>query len=64
MKLSELVKNKYGKIIDEDSCPIHILNELGDVEVDKIDDMYKVGEKLVPFCKEDNCEECWNIEID
>ena len=63
MKLRDLAKNKYGKVVGEDSCPIHVLNELGDAEADKIDVEYKVGEKLIPFCQKDNCEECWEMEL-
>lgn len=62
MKLRDLAVG-YGKVIDKDSCPIHILNELGENTLEKIDDKYKIGERLIPYCKKDNCWECWDMKL-
>jgi hypothetical protein len=63
LKLKKIAE-KNGLTIEEDSCPIHLFNELPKDKINELDEKFKIGSLLIPYCKSDDCENCWDIEVE
>lgn len=64
LKLRELAESK-GFTIAEESCPILVFNEiLSALEIEEIEKNYRLGIGLIPYCNEDNCENCWDMSVE
>lgn len=62
MNLKQLVIQQ-GLTVTDECCPIKLLNTLQNDKVDELDSKYEIGLKLIPYCKADDCNNCWDINI-